>query len=215
MQPRAHPQLPAAMQHQPVGSGQKQFEEDEEVEQIAGQESAVQTHQQELEQAVKMRPLPVPARRGIDQRGQRQRRGQHQHQRREPVVHQNDAPGRDPVAQPVKPQFGAARPVILGARQKLDRAQQRHQRRGQADRQLRAPLPVVIDQHQRRREKRDQDRRDDQMLGAGDHASGSLPSTWSLPVSPRAAISSTRNSAVAAKPMTIAVRTSACGSGSA
>ena len=45
--------------------------------------------------------------------------------------------------------------------------------------------------------------------------SGSRPSTWSVPVRPRDASSTTRNSAVVAKLMTMAVRTSACGSGSA
>ena len=47
------------------------------------------------------------------------------------------------------------------------------------------------------------------------HSSGSRPSTWSVPVSPRAASSTTSSSAVVAKLMTIAVSTSACGSGSA
>src|SRR5690606_26967164 len=45
--------------------------------------------------------------------------------------------------------------------------------------------------------------------------SSSCPSTWSPSLRPRKASSSTRNSAVVAKPMTIAVSTNAWGSGSA
>ena len=51
--------------------------------------------------------------------------------------------------------------------------------------------------------------------GAGITGSRSLPSTWSVPVRPREAISTTRKSAVVAKLMTMAVSTSACGTGSA
>ena len=47
------------------------------------------------------------------------------------------------------------------------------------------------------------------------HRSGSFPSTWSVPVRPREASRTTRKSAVVAKLMTIAVSTSACGTGSA
>ena len=51
--------------------------------------------------------------------------------------------------------------------------------------------------------------------GAGVIGSRSVPSTWSVPVRPREAIITTRKSAVVAKPMTMAVRTSAWGTGSA
>ena len=46
-------------------------------------------------------------------------------------------------------------------------------------------------------------------------AVGSSPSTWSVPLAPRSASASSIAKPVAAKPMTIAVSTSACGSGSA
>ena len=72
---------------------------------------------------------------------------------------------------------------------------------------------IVIKQHQRAGDEGDQDRGDDQVLAHG--CSLSRPSTWSVPVNPREAISTTRNSAVVAKLMTMAVRTSAWGSGSA
>src|SRR6185312_4251050 len=88
-----------------------------------------------------------------------------------------------------------------------------HQRhaRGDAQRQRRAPALLAHQQLQRGNEQRQQDRRDDQVLA---HGVPSSPSTWSLPVSPREVSSTTRNSAVVAKPITIAVSTSACGSGS-
>ena len=46
------------------------------------------------------------------------------------------------------------------------------------------------------------------------HGCSSSPSTWSPPDRPRSASSTTRNNAVVAKPMTMAVSTSDCGSGS-
>src|SRR5690606_33146340 len=77
----------------------------------------------------------------------------------------------------------------------------------------RAALLAAEQQHCHCREQRQQDRREDQVIRPT-HASGSLPSTWSVPVRPRAANSTTRNSAVVAKLITIAVSTSACGKGS-
>jgi class 3 adenylate cyclase len=53
------------------------------------------------------------------------------------------------------------------------------------------------------------------VVGEAGHGSGSRPSTWSVPVKPRDASRTTRNSAVVAKLITMAVKTSACGSGSA
>ena len=50
-------------------------------------------------------------------------------------------------------------------------------------------------------------RRNHQMIGEILHISGSRPSTWSVPVNPRAASSTTRNNAVVAKLMTMAVKT--------
>ena len=58
-----------AVQHQPVGGGQQHLEEDEQVEQIAGQERAVQAHQQELEQRMEMRARAMPAREREDHGG--------------------------------------------------------------------------------------------------------------------------------------------------
>src|SRR5690606_24555176 len=75
--------------------------------------------------------------------------------------------------------------------------------------------PALVDEQQDRgRDQRQQDRHDREMVGPPDRVHGSLPSTWSVPVSPREASSTTRNNAVIANPITIAVRTSACGTGS-
>ena len=49
---RATPEV----QQQAVGRGQQHLEEHEQVEQVAGQEGAVQAHQQELEQGMEMHP---------------------------------------------------------------------------------------------------------------------------------------------------------------
>ena len=56
MQARPGASPPAAMQQQPVGSQQQNLEEHEQVEQVAGEESAVQTKELELEQDVEMPP---------------------------------------------------------------------------------------------------------------------------------------------------------------
>ena len=216
MQPRPHPQLAPAMQQKAIGRGQQNLEKHEQVEQIAGQEGPVQPHQQELQHRVEMLPLPVPARRRIGQDRQRQQAGQHQHHRRQPVDHQHDPERRGPVAHQVEADVVAAGQLAaLGPHQKLDRGDEGCRHRQQPQHQLGPPLPFVIDQHQRAREERDQDRRDDQVFGRDVHGSRSCPSTWSVPVNPREAIRTTRNSAVVAKLITMAVSTSACGTGSA
>ena len=57
-----------AVQQQAVGCRQHHLEEDEEVEQVPGQESAVQPHEQELEQRVEMRARLRASAPGKDQR---------------------------------------------------------------------------------------------------------------------------------------------------
>src|SRR5690606_15351855 len=84
-----------------------------------------------------------------------------------------------------------------------------------ADREL-EPVPAHVQRDEgRAARERQQDRQQDQVVDPIHHAPGSSPSTWSVSVSPRAPIITTRYSAVVANPMTIAVSTSACGSGSA
>src|SRR3546814_1048227 len=50
---------PRSVQDQAVGCREQHLEKDEEVEDVAGQESAVHPHQQQQEQRVKARPRPV------------------------------------------------------------------------------------------------------------------------------------------------------------
>src|SRR6185437_16790067 len=83
-----------------------------------------------------------------------------------------------------------------------------------ADRRPDNEQPLVEDEPQRPGHERQDDRKHREML-LHHHGSGSAPSTWSVPLNPRAAINTTSRSAVVAKLMTIAVSTSACGSGSA
>ncbi|KAG1080826.1 hypothetical protein G6F40_015726 [Rhizopus arrhizus] len=49
LQPRADPRNARAVQQQAIGCRQQHFEENEQVEEVARQEGAVQAHQQELE----------------------------------------------------------------------------------------------------------------------------------------------------------------------
>ena len=62
VQPGLDARRARAVQRQPVGRGEQQLEEDEQVEEIAGQERAVEAHQQELEQRMEMRAGAMPAR---------------------------------------------------------------------------------------------------------------------------------------------------------
>ena len=109
MQTGPHAQLPTPVQKQAIGGRQQHFEKDEQVEQVARQEGTVQPHQKELEHAVEMLPLPVPAGRRIKQRRQGQKPGQHQHHRRQTVNNQHDAVRRGPVAQKVEADVVVAR----------------------------------------------------------------------------------------------------------
>src|SRR5690606_36334481 len=58
------------------------------------------------------------------------------------------------------------------------------------------------------------DGQDGQMRAHRSRSLDSLPSTWSLPLSARPRMASTRITAVMAKEITMAVSTSACGTGS-
>ncbi|MCY1382631.1 hypothetical protein D9M69_706700 [compost metagenome] len=67
------------MQQQPVGGGQHDLEENEQVEQVGGEEGTGQPHELELEQRVKVHARAVPARRREQHGGQRHGAAQHQH----------------------------------------------------------------------------------------------------------------------------------------
>src|SRR5690606_16231119 len=119
------------------------------------------------------------------------------------------------------------------------RGDEQRQRRQAADDGLGVAHPFVEQQHERGGQDRHDDRQDRQMRaqvdelaadGAAqttdptgpeertaefaDHWLVSSPSTWSVPVKPRAASSTTRNNAVIEKLMTMEVSTSDCGTGS-
>src|SRR3546814_8308268 len=55
------PRGAAAVQHEAVGGNQQHLEEDEEVEDVAGQKGAVDAHELELEEGVEVAPAVVPA----------------------------------------------------------------------------------------------------------------------------------------------------------
>ena len=107
MQARAHPLRAAAMQEQRVGGDQEYLEEHEQVEQVAGQEGAVDTEQLELEQRVEMLAQAVVATQRVDQRGATEHRGGQQHQGGETIEHEHDAERRGPVAQGIDAQVAA------------------------------------------------------------------------------------------------------------
>ncbi len=207
MQSGATARRAAAMQQQPVGGEQQDLEEDEEIEQVAGQEGAVQSHQQELEQHMELTAPAIAALDRVHHREQRQHRGQQHHPGREPVGDQHDAMGRGPAAQRVDQDLAVG---DLQQQPQRDAEQHLHAEHAEGASQGRG---AAAQQHQQRAgQQRHQDRRDHDM---GDGAHGSRPSTWSLPRSARARKASTTTKAVMPKPITIAVSTSACGSGSA
>src|SRR3546814_8322947 len=79
--------------------------------------------------------------------------------------------------------------------------------RSNAQRSLQPAALFIEQQHRRGHDERQHDRRDHQMVDPAAHGSRSSPSTWSVPVCPRDASSTTRSNAVVAKEMTMAVRT--------
>ncbi|MEZ5905634.1 MAG: hypothetical protein R3C69_11235 [Geminicoccaceae bacterium] len=73
------PARPDAVQHQAVGGDQQHLEEDEEVEDVAGEEGAVQAHELELEERMEMAAPGVVAGARIDEDEQRHDGGQEKH----------------------------------------------------------------------------------------------------------------------------------------
>jgi len=70
------------VQRQSVGSGEKDFKEDEEVEQVARQERAIQPHQQELKERMEMRACAMPPRQREHDSGRGDGVRQQQHESR-------------------------------------------------------------------------------------------------------------------------------------
>ncbi|KAG1088386.1 hypothetical protein G6F40_013511 [Rhizopus arrhizus] len=223
VQADAHAHAAAAAEQQAIGGDQHHLEEHEQVEDVAGQEGAVEADQLELEQRMEVRRAAVPARAGMQQAGDGQQQGGQQHPRRQPVGHQRDAQPRRPVAQQVDVDLTAGG----GGEQQPHRQGQRRQR-GPGHRALHpgAIRAVFAEQRQRSTQQRNQDRQDHQMVHARSSpwrggmlsscrsSSGSWASTWSLWLSLRLRMASTMLTAVIANAMTMAVSTSACGSAS-
>ena len=210
MQPCLDPFPAAAVQQEAVGGEQQDFEEDEQVEQVTGEEGAVEAEQLQLEQHVEVAALGIAAAYRVQQRKHRQKGRRQQHPRRQPVDHQHDAVGRGPVAELVD-QLGA----VAGRLHQRNCQRNQRQRGDEAD----AALQAVLAQHQQHDagDERQHHRQDGQMIKpvhACRPSSWCRPSTWSLPSSARAFSASTMTKAVMPKLMTMAVSTSACGSGS-
>ncbi len=217
VQARAHARDAAAVQQQAVAGGQQHLEEHEEIEQVAGEEGAVQAHELQLEQHVEVHARVLPARQRVEQRGQAHRARQHRHEGGQRVGHQHDAVRHRPVARQVDAEGRGA--TGLHAHQQQDRQCQPQRGGGGVDDGLGAAAAFAQHEHERGGAERQQHRRHQQVFDRGKrgesrHERSSSPSTWSPPDKPRSASSTTRNSAVVAKPMTMAVSTSDCGSGS-
>src|SRR5690606_18873417 len=98
VQARAYARATAAVQEQTVACSEQHFEEHEQVEQVAGQKSAVQSHHLQLEQRVKIHAGLVPQRERVQQRRKTDTAGKHRHHRREAVDDEDDTEGHGPVA---------------------------------------------------------------------------------------------------------------------
>ncbi len=223
VQARLDARPPGTMQDQSIGGREHDLEEHEQVEQVRREEGAAQAHQLKLEQRVKVHPRAVPAGAGEDQRGQGHGIGQHQHHAGQAVQCQRDAEGHGPVARHVDAQVDG-RAGLVGPQHQHHGHAQPHQGGYQSKSEFEALALFAQQQHQRCRKHGQHDGRQHQVR----HETGGqlvhgiscsvrewAPSTWSVPVVPREASSTTRNSAVMAKPITMAVSTSACGMGSA
>ena len=215
LQTRPHPLAAAAMNHQAVGCDQQDFEENEQVERVAGQEGAGNTHQLELEQGMEMPPAGIPARGDrVGEYDQRKHAGQQNHHRRQAVEHENDAERRRPIAEPVVLRLAASgkKGEAQGDGNNGDTA-----RDGGDTRQNDVVAHDVADE--RRQHGRQDDRRNDPVVHSA--VSSGSAAFWGLSRSIRS-LSDSRNAlsatitstAVIPNEITMAVRTSACGSGS-
>ena len=192
----------------------------------AGQEGAVQAHQLELEQRVEVHAGAVPARGGIDQR----RRPAHElvstsimrRQAVEPPARCRTAPASCPAGR--RRCVGPAGGLLVGPAQQGHGHQQAEQSRStRLSAELERAAALRAAAASARRSAWQQDGRQHQVRHAAATASfrasfiPRLPCRphGRCPISPREASSTTRNSAVMAKPITMAVSTSACGMGSA
>jgi hypothetical protein len=112
---RLHPQPAAAVHHEAVGGDEQDLEEHEEVEEVAGEEGAVDAHQLELEERVEVLAALVPAADGVEQHAEAEYGIEHEHERRQAVEREDDAEGRGPRAEGV-----AAHLAVAGEHQQGD-----------------------------------------------------------------------------------------------
>ena len=114
------------MQRQAVRSREQHLEENEKVEQIAGEERTVDPHEQELKQGMEKHPHAVPAGQREYNRGRSEETRQQQHEGGQPVHHEHDSERGGPVAQAVHARHAGR--SSIGSSQQRDR--NRHQREG-------------------------------------------------------------------------------------
>ena len=151
--------------------------------------------------------------------------GEHQHHGAESIQSQTDAKRCSPVAGQIDA-HGIG--LLVAPKQQRHGDQQPQGGREDIERGFCALVLFTEQQHQRRRQHGQHNRRQQQVghaqMGKGKQQVGHgiscasrarIPSTWSVPDIPREASSTTKNNAVMAKPMTMAVSTSAWGRGSA
>ena len=229
---------PLAMHQQHIRGDQQDLEEHEQVEQITRHERAAQPHELELEQRMEVPSAGIPAACGVPEHRHGHKVSQQHHQAGQTVEHHHDAKRRRPFAQLVDQQLTRA-----GLHHQADGHEQTEQDRGHGQTArpalaavaMAAPgnlLAAIAQQQQGHgREHGQQDRQHGRVLqpkrencikhqacpprAAPPACPGSCPSTWSLPLSWRLRRASSMTKPVVAKPITMAVSTSACGSGSA
>ena len=207
------------MEHQSVRGDQHHLEEDEEVEDVAREEGAVEAEKLEMEQRVEVPSALVPTRDGVEQHSESQPCGEDQHGRRQAIEHENDAERRRPGAEPV----GVGFAVAHGAVEEQCYPQQ-GEGRGDREDPLHLDIAPPHQDHHCRGDGRQDGGRDNPAGGdvGSRHRSASVSrsnsssgrSAVSVAVSRNPRSASTTIKAVMPNEMTIAVSTSACGSGS-
>ena len=105
-----------AVQQQGIRRDQQDLEEHEQVEQVAGQEGTIDAEQLELIEGVKVGPALIITTAGIKRCETSQHRRHQQHQRAQPVQHENDAEWRLPATQRIDTQL-----AIIGKQHQPDR----------------------------------------------------------------------------------------------
>src|SRR5690606_22507121 len=153
----------------------------------------------------------IPARCGIEPGGRTQNGREQQHDGRQSVHDCDNAEWRRPVAQQIDAY--AIGPIAGNiARREAEQDNGKYKLNDDGAGAQRQPdfAPRVADQqHGSTHHEWHGNRENWRMMHPAVHERFSRPSTWSVPDSPREASSTTRNRAVVAKPITMAVSTSA------